>query len=595
MGRFAAAGNTPGAALSHLQSGKKGIGMKASQFPLFTLKETPADAEIISHQLMLRAGMIRRLAAGLYTWMPLGLRVMRKVEQVVREEMNRAGAVEMLMPAVQPAELWQESERWEKYGPELLRLRDRHEREFCFGPTHEEVITDMARDELRSYRQLPVNFYQIQTKFRDEIRPRFGVMRAREFVMKDAYSFHLDSDSLAATYEDMYTAYSRIFERLGLDFRAVAADSGAIGGSVSQEFHVLAESGEDEIASCSACSYAANTELASSRPAPLSEQAPETAEEKATPSIETVEEQARMLDLPTERIVKSVVVMTDEDEPAVLFLCGDDELNPVKAAHALDVDEVRLATAEEALQATGVPRGFIGPKGLPEQLPVRVDHRAAGASNFSSGSNRADHHWINLNWDRDVPLPPTADLRQVRPGEACPECDGGKLEMSRGIEVGHIFQLGDTYSKSMGATVLDEDGRERPMQMGCYGIGVSRIVAAAIEQNHDEAGIIWPAPIAPFAISLIPINIQRSEKVREAAEALHEALAAEGIEVFMDDRDARPGVKFADNELIGIPHRVVLGERSLEKGKVEYRGRRDEESVELDYDSVVKELVTRLS
>ena len=565
--------------------------MKASQFPLFTVKETPADAEIVSHQLMLRAGMIRRVAAGLYTWLPLGLRVLRKVEQVVREEMNRAGGLELLMPAIQPAELWQESGRWAKFGPELLRLQDRHEREFCFGPTHEEVITEHARSELRSYRQLPVNFYQIQTKFRDETRPRFGVMRAREFLMKDAYSFHLDNNSLAETYQDMYTAYSRIFERLGLRFRAVEADSGAIGGSRSQEFHVLADSGEDEIAACSQCEYAANTELAESRPAPITEQEPQEAALRETPDIETVAEQARMLELPEERIVKSVVVLTDADEPAVLFLCGDDELNEVKAARALGVDEVRLATPEQALEITGVPRGFIGPRELPHSLKVRVDQRAANSSNFSSGANRADQHWINLNWERDMPRPEVADLRTVRPGEGCPACENGRLEMHRGIEVGHIFQLGDTYSRAMGATVLDENGRERPMQMGCYGIGVSRIVAAAIEQNHDDAGILWPEPIAPFRVALVPLHMHKSEAVREAACNLHDALEARGIEVFLDDREARPGVKFADAELLGIPHRVVIGERGLREGQLEYRGRGDENDQAINYDSAVDELI----
>ena len=568
--------------------------MKASQFPLFTLKETPADAEIVSHQLMLRSGMIRRVAAGLYTWLPLGLRVMRKVEQVVREEMDRAGGLELLMPAIQPAELWQESGRWGKFGPELLRLQDRHEREFCFGPTHEEVITDHARSELRSYRQLPVNFYQIQTKFRDETRPRFGVMRAREFLMKDAYSFHLDSDSLADTYQDMYTAYSRIFERLGLRFRAVEADSGAIGGSRSQEFHVLAESGEDEIAACDHCDYAANTELAQSRPDPVPGQEPQEAALRETPQIESVAEQAEMLGLAEERIVKSVVVLTADNEPAVLFLCGDDELNEVKAARALGADDVRLATPEEALEITGVPRGFIGPRELPESLTVRVDHRAATSTNFSSGANRADQHWVNLNWERDMPLPQAADLRVVRAGEACPVCDTGRLEMHRGIEVGHIFQLGDTYSRAMSATVLDENGRERPMQMGCYGIGVSRIVAAAIEQNHDDAGIIWPDPIAPFRLAIVPINMHKSEAVREAAQGLHDELQARGIEVILDDREARPGVKFAEAELLGIPHRVVIGERGLREGSLEYRGRRDEQDRNIDYDSAVAELVELL-
>ncbi|MCP1726173.1 prolyl-tRNA synthetase [Natronospira proteinivora] len=566
--------------------------MRVSQFPLFTLKETPADAEIISHQLMLRSGMIRRLASGLYTWLPLGLKVLRRVEQVVREEMNRAGAVELMMPAVQPAELWRESDRWEAYGPELLRLKDRHEREFCFGPTHEEVITDMARNELRSYRQLPVNFYQIQTKFRDEIRPRFGVMRAREFLMKDAYSFHIDQASLAEGYQAMFDAYNRIFERLGLSFRSVDADSGSIGGSVSREFHVLADSGEDEILSADQGDYAANTELATS-PGPVIEpQAPAEASKQATPDTETVAAQAKHLNLPLDRIVKSVVVMADE-EPAVLFISGDDELNLIKAARALDAEDVRLATGEEALKATGVPKGFIGPIGLPEGLAVRVDHRAATASNFSSGANEKDMHWINLNWDRDVALPATADLRLARAGEPAPEGQG-TLRSSRGIEVGHIFQLGTKYSDSMNATVLDESGKDVPMHMGCYGIGVSRIVAAAIEQNHDEQGIIWPQPIAPFQVVIIGIGMDRDEAVREAAESLHDAFQGAGVEALLDDRDARPGVKFADAELIGIPHRLVIGKKSLANGKVEYRGRRDSENRELDYAGIVDTLVGKL-
>ncbi|WP_406672794.1 proline--tRNA ligase [Natronospira sp.] len=563
--------------------------MRVSQFPLFTHKEIPADAEIVSHQLMLRAGMIRKLASGLYTWMPFGLRVLRKVETVVREEMNRAGALELIMPAVQPAELWQESGRWKHYGPELLRLKDRHEREFCFGPTHEEVITDIARRELKSYRQLPVNFYQIQTKFRDEIRPRFGVMRAREFLMKDAYSFHTSESSLAEGYQAMFEAYTRIFQRLGLRFRSVEADSGSIGGSVSREFHVLADSGEDEILSADQGDYAANTELASSPGPTIEKQSPQAAEKRDTPDTDTVEAQARLLALPLDRIVKSVVVMAD-DTPAVLFVAGDDELNLVKAARALGAEDIRLATTGEAESATGVPKGFIGPMGLPEELRVLVDERAATATNFSSGANEKDRHWINLNWDRDVALPEVADLRLARAGEPAPEGQG-KLCSSRGIEVGHIFQLGRKYSEAMNATVLDESGRDQPMYMGCYGIGVSRIVAAAIEQNHDEQGIIWPAPIAPFQLVIIGIGMDRSERVRQAAESLHDQLEAAGVEILLDDRDARPGVKFADAELIGIPHRVVIGDRGLDKGKLEYRARGAEKSEELDYDGVVDSLL----
>ena len=567
--------------------------MHTSRFPLFTSKETPADAEIVSHRLMLRAGLIEKIGAGLYTWQPLGLRVMRRVEQIVREEMDGIGGLEVLMPAVQPAELWQESGRWSFYGPELLRLQDRHERDFCIGPTHEEVITDYLRRELRSYRQLPLTYYQIQTKFRDEIRPRFGVMRAREFVMKDAYSFHLDQASLEATYRDMHGAYSRVFERLDLRFRSVGADSGAIGGSVSEEFMVLAESGEDEIASCNACDYAANTELAASRPAVPSAAGALPAEERATPGIHSVAEQCEALGLSPEQVVKSVVVMAD-GAPAVLFVAGDDELNLVKAAHALEAEAVRLAEPDETLAATGVPRGFIGPKGLPDGLRRVVDHRAAGLANFSSGAGRADWHWINLNWRRDAPLPDTADLRTVNAGEGCPRCDEGQLEIHRGIEVGHIFQLGTKYSESMDARVLDEDGDLQPLIMGCYGIGVSRVVAAAIEQNHDDRGIIWPAPLAPFDVAIVSIGADRSPAVAEAAEQLYNELRAAGLDPLWDDRDARPGVKFADMELIGIPHRIVVGDRGLKAGTLEYRARTADEAEEIPVDQVVSVLRGRI-
>jgi len=567
--------------------------MRTRRFPLFTSKETPADAEIVSHQLMLRAGLIKRLGAGLYTWQPLGLRVMRRVERIVREEMDRIGGLEVLMPAVQPGELWQESGRWSLYGPELLRLQDRHERDYCIGPTHEEVITDYLRQELRSYRQLPVTYYQIQTKFRDEIRPRFGVMRAREFVMKDAYSFHLDQASLETTYQAMHAAYSRIFERLGLRFRSVGADSGAIGGSVSEEFMVLADSGEDEIASCNQCGYAANTELACSRPPAPAAAAPLPAETRSTPGIESVTEQCEALGLGAEQIVKSVVVMADET-PAVLFIAGDDELNEVKAAHALGAEGVRLAEPAEALAATGVPRGFIGPRDLPAGLTQRVDHRAATRVNFSSGANQADGHWINLNWDRDMPLPPTADLRMAAAGEPCPRCDSGQLEIHRGIEVGHIFQLGTKYSDAMDARVLDEAGNAQPLIMGCYGIGVSRVVAAAIEQNHDEQGIVWPAPLAPFDVAIVSIGAERSAAVAEAAERLYADLEAAGLAPLWDDRDARPGVKFADMELIGIPHRVVIGERGLEAGELEYRARTATASEPLPLADAATQLVARI-
>lgn len=568
--------------------------MRASQFPLFTNKETPADAEIISHQLMLKAGLIARLGAGLYTWQPLGLRVLRRVEQIVREEMDAIGGLEVLMPAVQPAELWEESGRWSVYGDELLRLKDRHDRDFCIGPTHEEVITDLLRRELRSYRQLPLTYYQIQTKFRDERRPRFGVMRAREFVMKDAYSFHLDHTSLQATYDDMQKAYTRIFERLGLHFRAVGADSGAIGGSVSEEFMVLADSGEDEIASCSHCQYAANTELATSRLANADGQATMApAAEQPTPGIHTVAEQCEVLGIQPAQVLKSVVIMAD-DEPAVLFVAGSDELNLVKAAKALGADELRLAEPEEALKATGVPRGFIGPIGLPDSLRQCVDAHAATLVNFSTGAGRQDYHWVNLNWGRDAPLPAIADLRTVHAGEGCPRCDTGQLEIHRGIEVGHIFQLGSKYSEAMNARVLDEAGQNQPLIMGCYGIGVSRVVAAAIEQNHDDHGIIWPAPLAPFDVALVSIGDDRSAAVAEAAAALYDTLKAAGLSVLWDNRAARPGVKFADMELIGIPHRVVVGERGLKNGTLEYRGRRDNESQDLPVDTVAAFLLDKM-
>ncbi|MGD8428985.1 MAG: proline--tRNA ligase [Ectothiorhodospiraceae bacterium] len=566
--------------------------MRATRFPLFTLKETPADAEIASHRLMLRAGLIEKLGAGLYTWLPLGLRVLRNVERVVREEMDAIGSLETLMPAVQPAELWQESGRWQEYGPELLRIKDRHERDFCFGPTHEEVITDLVRREIKSYRQLPVTYYQVQTKFRDEIRPRFGVMRAREFVMKDAYSFHQSQDSLQQTYDDMRAAYTRVFQRLGLSFRPVRADSGAIGGSVSEEFHVLADSGEDEIAACRECDYAANTELAESRPEAPANEASAAAEEHETPGIQTVAEQARMLGISESRVVKTVVVMAD-GQPAVLFVAGDDELNMVKAARALGASDVHLAEPAEAEKATGVPKGFIGPKGLPEGLRTVVDARAARLPNFSSGANRRDYHWINLNWGRDMPLPEVADLRTVKAGEQCPSCEG-RLEITRGIEVGHIFQLGTKYSESMNAQVLDESGGQVPMTMGCYGIGVSRVVAAAIEQNHDENGIIWPAPLAPFKVAIVSINAHKSEAVASAAERLYDELSKAGLEPFWDDRSARPGVKFADMELIGIPHRIVVSDRGLEAGTVEYRGRRDTENQNIAIDEITGYLRERL-
>ncbi|CAK0761926.1 proline--tRNA ligase [Gammaproteobacteria bacterium] len=559
--------------------------MRLSQLLLPTLKETPADAEVISHKLLLRAGMIRKLAAGLYTWLPLGLRVLRKVEAVVREEMNRAGAQEVLMPAIQPAELWQESGRWEKYGPELLRIQDRHQRKFCFGPTHEEVITDLARSELHSYRQLPVNFYQIQTKFRDEIRPRFGLMRAREFLMKDAYSFHLDETSLATTYQVMYHAYSCIFTRLGLRFRAVRADTGSIGGSASHEFHVLADSGEDVIAFCPDSEYAANLELAEAllpgaRPAPSQEMG-----EVYTPGVRTISAVTICLIVPASHIVKTLLVEGADGGVVALVLRGDHELNEVKAARLPAVaTPLTFASPERVREATGADPGSVGPVGL--NCPVICDRAAAVVADFVCGANRDNFHRTGVNWGRDLPEPETADLRSVVEGDLSP--DGkGKLALCRGIEVGHIFQLGTKYSAALKAEILGEDGRPVTMVMGCYGIGVSRIVAAAIEQNNDERGILWPATIAPFHVVLIPINMHRSIRLAQAAERLYNELRSVGIEVLFDDRGLRPGVMFADAELIGIPHRLVMSDRGLDAATVEYRGRPENQSRDLPLNEIV--------
>ncbi|MFO7953999.1 proline--tRNA ligase [Thioalkalivibrio sp.] len=568
--------------------------MRVSQFPLNTLKETPADAEIISHQLMLRAGYIRRLASGLYTWLPLGLRVLRRVEHIVREEMDRAGALEMLMPAVQPAELWQESGRWDFYGAELLRIKDRHERDFCFGPTHEEVITDLVRREIRSYRQLPVNYYQVQTKFRDERRPRFGVMRAREFLMKDAYSFHIDDASLAETYQQMHTAYTRIFERCGLDFRAVEADTGAIGGNASHEFHVLASSGEDAIA-FSPAGFAANVELAPC-PKPAPAPTPGAAMEKiATPDVHTIEELATFLDIPTEQTVKTLVVAASDEIDAdlvAIVLRGDHELNAVKAEkHPWIAEPLRMAEAAEIRTAFDADPGSLGPVNSP--IPVLADQAMPGMADFVVGANEDGHHLTGVNWGRDLPQPETADLRNITEGEPAPD-GSGPIEIRRGIEVGHIFQLGDKYSQALGARVLDEDGREQVVTMGCYGIGVSRVVAAAIEQNSDERGICWPTAIAPFDIALCPIGAKKSQRVREAAEMLHDELEAAGFHVLLDDREQRPGVMFADMELIGIPHRIVIGERGLDAGELEYQDRRAPEAEHLPMDGLLEVLRERL-
>jgi prolyl-tRNA synthetase len=552
--------------------------MRASSFFLSTLKEAPAEAELLSHKLMVRAGLIKKLGSGLYTWMPLGLRVLRKVDNVVREEMNRAGAVELLMPAVQPAELWQESGRWEQFGPQMLKIKDRHERDFCFGPTHEEVITDIARKEIRSYRQLPVNFYQIQTKFRDEIRPRFGVMRAREFIMKDAYSFHVDFADLQREYDNMYDTYSRIFTRLGLKFRAVAADTGAIGGTGSHEFHVLADSGEDAIAFNPASDYAANVELAEAL-APLSPRAApaQTLQKIATPGGHTIEDVSRLLKVPPERIVKTLMVVSGDGQEYLLLLRGDHMLNEVKASKKLAKNGgFRFASDAEIRQRVSAGAGSIGPIGV--DLPVLADRALMAVSDFVCGANADGYHYTGVNFGRDLPEPAEyLDLRNVVEGDPSP--DGkGRLELCRGIEVGHIFQLRSKYSEAMSCTFLDESGQTRPMEMGCYGIGVSRIVAAAIEQNNDARGIIWPLAIAPFQVAIAPVGWGKSEQVRNTAQALHDELTQSGLEVLLDDRDERPGAMFADLELIGIPHRITVGERSLKQGQVEYQGRSDTSS-----------------
>ena len=555
--------------------------MRVSQLLIPTLKESPNDAEIASHKLMLRAGLIRKLASGLYTWLPLGLRVLRKVEQIIREEMNGIGAEEILMPAVQPAELWQETERWEKYGPNLLKIRDRHQREFCFGPTHEEVVTDLIRRELKSYKQVPLTLFQIQMKFRDEIRPRFGVMRAREFLMKDAYSFHLDMTSLQKTYEDMYGAYSRIFTRLGLKFRAVLADTGSIGGSRSHEFQVLADSGEDLIAYSDESDYAANVELAKAleladpRPA-----ATVVLTKTKTPGIKTVEGQAKHLKMEIKQILKTLLVRghTKEHPIVALLIRGDHELNPLKAEKLpLVAAPFCMASLEEVQNLAHCGPGFVGPKDL--HIPMFADPDVAKMANFLCGANEEDTHYIGFNWDRDCPLPTIADLRLVKAGDKSP--DGkGTLQFTLGIEVGHIFQLGDKYSKAMNATVLDESGQAKVLLMGCYGIGVTRIVGAAIEQHCDDKGIIWPPAMAPFQVILIPIGLYKSAAVKNAAESLYQELTVAGFEVLFDDRDERPGVMFADAELIGVPIRIVLSDKTLAENKVEVK-RRVAESTEL--------------
>jgi len=570
--------------------------MLASRFFLATLKEAPADAELISHKLMVRAGLVRRIAGGIYTWMPLGLRVVRKVEAIVREEMNRAGAIELFMPAVQPAELWQESGRWQKYGPELLRLKDRHERDFCIGPTHEEVITDIARREIRSYRQLPVHFYQIQTKFRDEIRPRFGVMRGREFTMKDGYSFHADLTDLQREYRNMYDTYTRIFTRLGLRFRAVAADPGTIGGTGSQEFHVLAESGEDAIAYCLQSDYAANVELAEASASGAERKSPgETMKKVPTPGKTRCEDVAQSLGLPLERTVKAVALQIrpgPNSTFALVLLRGDHELNEVKLQKIFG--EFRFARGDEIEQFLNCPPGYIGPVGVPEPIQVIADLSVAQMSDFVCGANVEGFHLTGVNWVRDIPETPyRADVRKVVPGDPSP--DGkGTLEIVRGIEVGHIFQLRTRYSDAMKASFLDESGTPRPFEMGCYGIGITRIVGAAIEQNHDERGIVFPEPIAPFQVALVPIGYGKNAAVRETADALYQELSDSGVEVLLDDRDERPGVMFADMELMGIPHRIVVGERGLKDGVIEYQGRRDREPTKLPRAEATSQLLSKL-
>ncbi len=571
--------------------------MRTSQFPLQTLKEVPADAQIPSHQLMMRAGLIRKLAAGLYTWMPLGLRVLRKVEAIVRDEMNKAGALEVLMPAVQPAELWEESGRWQKYGAELLRLQDRHGRDFCFGPTHEEIITDLARNELSSYKQLPINFYQIQTKFRDERRPRFGVMRAREFLMKDAYSFHANAESLQETYDAMHAAYCAVFERCGLNYRPVAADTGSIGGNASHEFHVLADAGEDAIAFSTESDYAANVELAEAlAPKAQADAASEEMRTVDTPNAKTIDEIVEQFKQPIERTVKTLIVRANEDADAELvaiIMRGDHELNEIKAAkHPLLTDPIQMATEEEIRAAIGAGPGSLGPVGL--KMPVLVDRAAAVANDFSAGANEDGKHFFGLNWDRDVELGEVVDLRNVIEGDPSP-CGKGQITIARGIEVGHIFQLGQTYSEKLNCTVLDENGKSIVTTMGCYGIGVSRVVGAAIEQHHDDNGIVWPTAMAPFQVTLIPMNMKKSERVREAAEKLYNELKDAGIDVLLDDRDARPGVMFADCELIGIPHRVVIGDRSLDNGEVEYRARTADDNEMMPLEGFVETLRNKIN
>lgn len=558
--------------------------MKTSRFHLSTLKETPADAEIISHQLMLRAGLIRRLASGLYTWLPLGLRVLRQVENIIRQEMDQAGAMELLMPAVQPAELWQESGRWEQYGPELLRLKDRHQREFCIGPTHEEVITDLFRREIKSYKQLPLNFYQIQTKFRDEIRPRFGVMRAREFIMKDAYSFHVGQTSLQQTYDLMFKTYSRIFDRFGLDYRHVSADSGSIGGSSSHEFHVLADSGEDAIAFSDGSEYAANVETAEAICKDSRAQPQQKLETVKTPGMHTIEQVSDFLSVAPSQTLKTLIVAGEDDKLIALVLRGDHALNATKAEKLSGLaSPFQMADSEKIHQSLGCEIGSIGPVGL--DIPVYVDRSAAVLSDFVCGANKNDEHLSGVNWGRDLAEPVVVDIRNVIDGDPSP--DGkGTLKTLRGIEVGHIFQLGEKYSTALNASVLDENGKSVVTTMGCYGIGVSRVVAAAIEQNHDDSGIIWPGALAPFQLAICPINYHKSEVVKKAADNFYQQCLLHDINVLLDDRPLRPGAMFSDMELIGIPHRIVFSDRGLKASQCEYKGRCDKNSQDIALDQL---------
>ncbi|MFA5983301.1 MAG: proline--tRNA ligase [Methylococcaceae bacterium] len=556
--------------------------MRTSQFPLNTVKETPADAEIASHQLMIRAGLIRKLAAGLYNWLPLGLRVLRKVEKITRDEMEKAGALEVLMPALQPAELWQETGRWEKYGPELARLKDRHQRDFCLGPTHEEIITDLARNELKSYKELPITYYQIQTKFRDEIRPRFGIMRSREFIMKDAYSFHLDQASLQQTYATMYTAYSNIFTRLGLKYRAVVADSGAIGGAVSHEFHVLADSGEDAIAFSTASDYAANVETAEALAPQGTRLAPSHPLSRVdTPEQHSIEEVCAFLKISPQQCLKTLIVNGEEEGSLIaLLLRGDHELNEIKAEKITGIaTPLQFASEDDIQQACHCKPGSIGPLGL--DIPIIADRSVVLMADFVCGANQDGQHLSHVNWQRDLPLPKQIeDLRTVVEGDPSPD-GAGQLTLARGIEVGHIFQLGTKYSAAMKADIINEEGKSQTLIMGCYGIGVSRVVAAAIEQNHDDKGIIWPASLAPFQVALCPMNMHKSERLKVAAETLYQDLLKAGIDVLFDDRKVRAGFMFSDMELIGIPHRIVLGDRGLDAGTVEYKARTQDNSQEI--------------